>query len=130
MIPVSWGDLFDRITIPEIKSRRIGDAAKLANMNRELAELNAAAEQCGKLDGEVGGLIDRLRGINLRLRDIEDDIRLRGRTRSSTGGSSSWRARSASPTTSARDRRGRSTSLRDRASSGRSSARSMTEPAR
>jgi len=44
-----------------------------------LAELNAVAERCGKLDGEVGGLIDRLRGVNLRLWDIEDDIRLRGR---------------------------------------------------
>jgi len=79
MIPVSWCELFDRITVLEIKSRRIGDAAKLANVNRELAELNAVAERCGKLDGEVGGLIDRLRGVNLRLWDIEDDIRLRGR---------------------------------------------------
>jgi len=79
MIPVSWGELFDRINILEIKSRRISDAAKLANVNAELAELNAVAGQCGKLDGEVGGLIDRLRGVNLQLWDIEDDIRLHER---------------------------------------------------
>jgi len=71
MIPVSWGEQFDRITIPKIKFRRIGDSAKLANMNGKLPELNATAEQCGKLDGEAGVLIDQLRGVNLQLWDIE-----------------------------------------------------------
>jgi len=85
MIPVSRGELFDRITILEIKSRRIEDSAKLANVNGELAELNASAEQCGKLDGEVGGLIDRLRGVNLQLWDIEDDIRIHGRDKKFDG---------------------------------------------
>jgi len=80
MTPISWGELFDRITILEIKSRRIEDAEKLANVNRELAELNAVAEQCGKLGDEVwGGLIDQLRAVNLKLWDIEDDIRLHER---------------------------------------------------
>jgi len=81
MIPVSWSDLFDRITILEIKSWRIEDSAKLANVNRELAKPNSVTEQYRKLDGEVGGLIEQLRGVNPRRRDIEDDIRLHERNK-------------------------------------------------
>ena len=39
--PVSYGELIDKITILEIKSRRITDDAKLANVRNELDLLNA-----------------------------------------------------------------------------------------
>ena len=35
-IPVSWGELFDKLTILEIKQARIGDPQKLENIGREL----------------------------------------------------------------------------------------------
>ncbi len=40
-VPVSHGELIDKITILEIKSARIGDPAKLANVRAELDLLNA-----------------------------------------------------------------------------------------
>ncbi|HSO09882.1 MAG TPA: hypothetical protein VLR45_07830, partial [Desulfoprunum sp.] len=36
LIPVSWGELLDKITILQIKSERMTDAAKLANVRHEL----------------------------------------------------------------------------------------------
>ena len=41
--PVSHGELIDKITILEIKSRRITDDAKLANVRNELDLLNATS---------------------------------------------------------------------------------------
>ena len=73
-VPVSWGELIDKITILEIKSERITDSAKLDNVRKEL----------GLLRGKLGGLADRLdlthlaadlKGVNARLWDIEDEIR-------------------------------------------------------
>jgi hypothetical protein len=40
-VPVSFGELIDKITILEIKSRHISDAAKLTNVHNELNLLNA-----------------------------------------------------------------------------------------
>lgn len=79
LVPVSWGELLDKITILEIKSERIGDPAKRANVDKELAELNAVVSAAATLDGAVTGLVDRLREINGKLWDIEDDIRLHER---------------------------------------------------
>jgi hypothetical protein len=39
MIPVSWGELLDKITILEIKTERLRDPAAAANAGRELALL-------------------------------------------------------------------------------------------
>jgi hypothetical protein len=38
-IPISWGELVDKITILEIKLDRIQDAKKLENIDRELQAL-------------------------------------------------------------------------------------------
>ena len=39
-VPIAYGELIDKITILEIKSERIRDAAKLANVRVELDLLN------------------------------------------------------------------------------------------
>lgn len=75
VVPVSWGELFDKITILEIKRQRISDTAKLANVNREL---DALREVCSgfQLPGqELDDLVADLRVVNESLWDIEDDIR-------------------------------------------------------
>lgn len=73
-VPVSWGELIDKITILEIKSERISDVAKLGNIRKELellkSRLGARASQ-----PEVERLTDALMGINGALWDIEDAIR-------------------------------------------------------
>ena len=43
-VPVSFGELIDKITILEIKSARISDKAKLENVRTELAYAEVARE--------------------------------------------------------------------------------------
>lgn len=75
LVPVSWGELLDKITILEIKSQRIGDGAKRANVDRELTALNRVVEDAGSLPPAARPVIDELRGVNAALWDIEDEIR-------------------------------------------------------
>ena len=71
-IPVSLGELVDKITILEIKASRFEGAA-LNNVTRELKLLEQTLLDCG---AEVSSVdLDALRGINRQLWTIEDDIR-------------------------------------------------------
>jgi uncharacterized protein YukE len=74
-VPVSFGELLDKIAILQIKSERIADPAKLANVRKELSAL----EQTWMAHPAAGDDIVRLRAdlkaVNERLWQIEDDIR-------------------------------------------------------
>ena len=74
-VPISPGELLDKITILQIKSERIDDPAKLANVETELAMLTRVWEQSVASDAEIKALADRLKSINEALWEIEDDIR-------------------------------------------------------
>ncbi|HEY0178053.1 MAG TPA: DUF6165 family protein [Dokdonella sp.] len=80
-IPVSYGELVDKITILEIKSARIGDAAKLANVRAELDLLNATWAEAPASRVDIAAERARLREVNEALWDIEDRIRLKERDR-------------------------------------------------
>ena len=75
LVPISPGELIDKITILEIKSERMTDATKLHNVRTELALLSdtwrASAYSATNIDEEWLGL----RGVNAELWDIEDLIR-------------------------------------------------------
>jgi hypothetical protein len=73
-VPVSWGELVDKITILQIKSERMTDEKKLTNVRKELALLS---EKLGlnAENGEVVRLTGDLRAVNTELWDIEDEIR-------------------------------------------------------
>ena len=72
-VPVSWGELVDKITILEIKAERMSDPAKVANVTRELWMLsNKLGTTFG---GEVLNLKLKLKSVNEELWDIEDEIR-------------------------------------------------------
>lgn len=75
--PISIGELIDKITILEIKSAQIRDAAKLANVRTELDLLNAtwAANPASKTD--ITAERGQLKAVNEALWDIEDRIRLK-----------------------------------------------------
>lgn len=75
LVPVSWGELLDKITILEIKHERIADEAKRANVGRELDALNRVVEAAGSLPDAARPMIDDLRTVNAALWDIEDEIR-------------------------------------------------------
>ncbi len=74
-IPISWGELIDKITILEIKMDRIQDVKKLENINKELQALRMIFDQ-GCSDPEmIVQLKAGLRAVNEKLWEIEDDIR-------------------------------------------------------
>ena len=74
-VDASFGEFLDKITILEIKSERISDPAKLENVNRELNLLREiwAAHPASKTD--ITDEMARLKAINEKLWEIEDDIR-------------------------------------------------------
>ena len=74
-VPISPGELLDKITILQIKSERIDDDAKLANVNRELDLLTRVWQQSVESDDEIVALTAKLKTINEALWEIEDDIR-------------------------------------------------------
>lgn len=75
LVPVSWGELLDKITILEIKSQRIADPAKLENVARELNALREVVSASGLLPEAAQPVIDALRGVNESLWDVEDQVR-------------------------------------------------------
>lgn len=81
LVPVAPGELIDKITILEIKSERISDPAKLANVRLELDLLDGVRRERIKASGELGRLTGELKAVNERLWEIEDDIRLCERDR-------------------------------------------------
>jgi hypothetical protein len=77
--PVSYGELIDKITILEIKSQRIADPAKLANVRNELDLLNATWANDAASRTDIADERARLLAVNELLWDIEDRIRLKER---------------------------------------------------
>ena len=75
LVPVSPGELIDKITILEIKSQRMTDAAKLQNVRTELAMLNDTWRASPFSATDIGAEWSGLREVNAKLWDIEDDIR-------------------------------------------------------
>lgn len=73
LVPVSVGELIDKITILRIKQRHIKDAAKLQNIGAELQALEAVCAKA-QLDTKDALAIE-LEAINQKLWEIEDDIR-------------------------------------------------------
>jgi uncharacterized protein YukE len=74
-VPVSWGELLDKVTILEIKSERLTSKAALANVRHELEQLSSFAEKAQGLNPEIPRLKAELKTINETLWQIEDDIR-------------------------------------------------------
>ncbi|AKO51589.1 hypothetical protein ABA45_03425 [Marinobacter psychrophilus] len=74
-VPVSFGEVLDKITILEIKSERIKDDAKLKNVKLELNELNATWTDAVSDQSAIAQLRQQLKAVNEELWVIEDDIR-------------------------------------------------------
>jgi len=77
LVPVSFGELLDKISILEIKSERMQDAGKLANVRRELTALQRAWAGHPAAAQDVAGLCAELKAVNGQLWEIEDAIRLK-----------------------------------------------------
>ncbi len=75
LVPVSFGELLDKIAILEIKSERMTDALKLANVGKELDALNATWAAHPASQKDIRELRTALKAVNERLWSIEDNIR-------------------------------------------------------
>lgn len=75
-VPVSVGELFDKITILSIKMMKIADPEKLRNINREITLLNEVMEANRFHEhAEFEDLYTELMATNLRGWEMEEDIR-------------------------------------------------------
>ena len=73
-VPVSWGELLDKLTILEIKQERIACPAARANVDREYRSLRIVGSQALSMAG-MPALYQRLKRVNEELWEIEDAIR-------------------------------------------------------
>lgn len=74
-VPISWGELIDKITILEIKQQRILAPMPARNVKNELQLLAKTAELVLKTNLAAQKLKKQLFDINLKLWEIEDKIR-------------------------------------------------------
>jgi hypothetical protein len=74
-VPVSYGELLDKIAILQIKSERMSDPAKLTNVRAELDALEQAWMVHSAAGQDIVALRAQLKAVNERLWVIEDDIR-------------------------------------------------------
>ena len=75
LVPISVGELIDKITILRIKQKKASDKQKLANIKHELKELESTWNQAKDPNVDISDLIQQLTEVNEALWDIEDDIR-------------------------------------------------------
>jgi hypothetical protein len=75
LVPISPGELIDKITILEIKSQRMTDAAKLHNVRTELRLLSDTWQASPFAATDISAEWAGLRDVNGKLWDIEDRIR-------------------------------------------------------
>ncbi len=75
LIPISPGELLDKITILQIKVERMTDPVKVANVKTELDMLSKVWSEAVEVDAEIATLTAELKAVNEALWEIEDDIR-------------------------------------------------------
>jgi hypothetical protein len=74
-IDVSPGDLWDRITILELKATRLGDPAARMRARSQLAALQAAANSRAAELKPIVLMVKALRAVNQALWRLENDLR-------------------------------------------------------
>jgi hypothetical protein len=75
LVPISPGELIDRITILDIKRTRIADVARSANVAFELALLRAVRDRAVSRSTEIARLAAELFAVNEMLWELEDAVR-------------------------------------------------------
>ena len=72
---ISAGELFDKITILEIKKSKISNKEKLNDIDKELLSLKEAVNKYIPNQSRISKYVNELKNINLKLWDIEDGKR-------------------------------------------------------
>lgn len=74
---ISVGEFLDKLTILQIKSEKIADADKRANVETERNTLESIWQKSAYAQANIDELFGQLKAINLRLWEIEDEIRIK-----------------------------------------------------
>ena len=75
LVPISWGELIDKITILEIKEVKITTNNALDNIRKELVFLSDIASNSKGVYDVISLLKNELKEVNLKLWQVEDEIR-------------------------------------------------------
>ena len=75
LVPVSWGELLDKITILELKLAHLADPAPRVNVALELEALLQVRNGAGPIPAAVPPLVEELGAVNAALWQVEDDLR-------------------------------------------------------
>jgi hypothetical protein len=75
LVPISPGELLDKITILRIKSARMDDAAKLVNVRHELGLLEGTWRTAVPTGVDLAAEERALAAVNAKLWDVEDRLR-------------------------------------------------------
>jgi len=75
LVPISWGELIDKITILEIKEVKITSNNALDNIRKELVFLSDIASNSRGVYDVISLLKNELKEVNLKLWQVEDEIR-------------------------------------------------------
>lgn len=81
-VPISPGELLDKITILRIKSQRMSDPQKLHNVRLELSALQSTWSSSAYAEVDIEADVTALMTVNERLWVIEDEIRDKERAQS------------------------------------------------
>ena len=76
VVPVSWGELLDKISILQIKSERLDNGPKKENVCHELALLERVRDRQLPDGVDLAEVLAGLRQANEQLWEIEDQIRI------------------------------------------------------
>jgi hypothetical protein len=71
-LPVAWGEVFDKLTILQIKADKLQDAAKRANVNQERLAIEAVVGDMSRFPAALPVLVQALKDINTQLWNVED----------------------------------------------------------
>ena len=82
LVPVSWGEVFDKFTILRLKKRKLVDLEKINNVIRELEQLEAVIGDVTLIPSDVTVELVQLSQVNEELWDIEDHLRDKERLQS------------------------------------------------
>lgn len=75
LIPVSWGEVFDKLSILDIKREKLADPTQRTNVEREYALIQPALAPINQGDGQLQYFVNQLRDVNAKLWDIENGKR-------------------------------------------------------
>ncbi len=76
-VPVSVGELADKLSILHIKHERIQDPAKRAHVAEEMAGLRPIWNRVVDANPDLAGHYDRLKAVNELMWDVQDGLRAR-----------------------------------------------------